>query len=335
MVRARLKFPTSIANFDKSPLSAKSEISYELAMTQTRSEDRMSSSKTTGQEEKKEPAAFGGTERSPVTYNTYLKVDDLKRLQVCLSSPPHHDEPLFIIIHQTYELWFKLILHELDTVIEYMRANNVRRANFFMRRIVEIMKVLVNQIHILETMTPQDFLGFRDNLNPASGFQSSQFREVEFAAGLREERMLEHFRSDPDAFEKLTARFAAPTLETIFYDLLEANGFALPREHWAEHHKRPEDKSEATQAESRARVTELRKIYYESDKYHDIYNLSESLIDFDELISLWRAHHVTVVERIIGFKPGTGGSEGVGYLRSTLTKRAFPELWQVRSILGM
>ncbi|MBX9695589.1 MAG: tryptophan 2,3-dioxygenase [Cyanobacteria bacterium] len=292
----------------------------------------MSGSKTTGQQEKKPPAAYG-TDHTPVTYNTYLKVEDLKSLQTCLSSPPHHDEPLFIIIHQTYELWFKLILHELDTVIEYMQANNIRRATFFMRRIVEIMKVLVNQIHILETMAPQDFLGFRDNLNPASGFQSSQFREIEFAAGLRDQRMLEHFKTDAVAFEKLTQRFTAPTLETLFYDLLEANGFVLPREHWGEQHKRPDERSEAGQKESTERISELRKIYYESDKYHDINNLTEVLIDFDELISLWRAHHVTVVERIIGFKVGTGGSEGVGYLRSTLTKRAFPELWQVRSFL--
>src|ERR1700722_18562115 len=116
-------------------------------------------------------------QHTSLTYNSYLKVHDLKQLQICKTDPPHHDEPLFIVIHQTYELWFKLILHEIDEAMKLLADNQVRRATHFLRRVVAIMKVLVGQIHILETMTPQDFLGFRNSLNPASGFQSTQFRE--------------------------------------------------------------------------------------------------------------------------------------------------------------
>jgi tryptophan 2,3-dioxygenase len=292
-------------------------------------------------ETKKEGAPahdYGGTGRSPLTYNSYLKVANLKELQICQSNPAHHDEPLFIIIHQTYELWFKLILHELDEVFNLMRERKVRRATFFIRRIVAIMKVLVNQIHILETMSPKDFLGFRSKLNPASGFQSSQFREIEFILGLRHPRLLEHFRQEPSAYEALQARYKQTTLEDAFYELLETFDFKLPRD------KPPVPEAKAADAsvhppdetpEQLERIQELKRLYDESEKYGDLHDLAESLIDFDELISLWRTHHVTVVERIIGFKRGTGGSEGVAYLRTTLTKRAFPDLWKLRTHLEL
>lgn len=268
---------------------------------------------------------YGGS-HTPLTYNNYLKVEELKELQVCQSDPNHHDEPLFIIIHQTYELWFKLILHELDSVVEFMKEGNCRKASFYMKRVVAIMKVLVNQIHILETMSPRDFLGFRNNLNPASGFQSSQFREVEFMAGLRNEHMLKHFQKDNAAYEKLLERYNSTSLGELFYQMLEKEGLKLPRE--------SEDDSDEKKEELQLkRINELRKLYEETDKYYDLHNLAELLMDLDELIGLWRTHHVTVVERIIGFKRGTGGSEGVGYLRTTLTKRCFPDLWQLRTHL--
>ncbi len=263
---------------------------------------------------------------SPLTYNSYLKVDEIKQLQICQSSPPHHDEPLFIIIHQSYELWFKLVLHELDMVFELMAAGNVRRCIFYMRRVVAILKVLVQQIHILETMSPKDFLGFRYNLNPASGFQSSQFREIEFAGGLKEPRMLEHFRSDPTAYENLRRRFEQPSLQDAFYDLLRGNGFNLST-------PAPDASEEVVSQCEDQRVRELLKLYNDQDKYGELHDLAETLIDFDELIFLWRTHHVTVVERIIGFKRGTGGSEGVGYLRTTLVKRCFPDLWKLRTVM--
>ncbi len=258
---------------------------------------------------------YGGTQGSPVTYNKYLRVHDLKELQVCLSDPPHHDEPLFIIIHQTYELWFKLVLHELDTVQALLAEDNVRRANFFLRRVVAILKLLVQQIHILETMSPQDFLGFRHNLNPASGFQSSQFREVEFTLGAKDERMLEHFKPDAHAYESLKKCFAKPSVLDSFNALLKRKGFALP------------------EGDEDARVKELAKLYKNDDSVADLTDLAELLVEIDELVYLWRVNHVTVVERIIGFKRGTGGSEGVGYLQSTLTKRCFPDLWKVRTVL--
>ncbi len=258
---------------------------------------------------------YGGTQGSPVTYNKYLHVNELKTLQVCLSDPPHHDEPLFIIIHQTYELWFKLILHELDTVKSLLAEDNIRRANFFLRRVIATMKLLVQQIHILETMSPQDFLGFRHNLNPASGFQSSQFREVEFTLGAKDARMLEHFKPDAIAYEGLKDRFEQPSIQDAFTSLLKRNGFTLP------------------EGDEDARVKELAKLYRNDDTYADLSDLAELLVEIDELVYLWRVNHVTVVERIIGFKRGTGGSEGVGYLQSTLTKRCFPDLWKVRTVL--
>lgn len=267
-------------------------------------------------------------ESSPLTYNKYLKVDELKSLQICQSDPPHHDEPLFIIIHQAYELWFKLILHELDDVFHYMNINKVRRANFYMKRVVTVFRLLVQQIHLLETMAPKDFLGFRYKLNPASGFQSSQFREIEIAGGMRDQRLIEHFKSDPVAYEQLKKRNAQPSLPEAFYDLLRRRGFTLSVP--------PADADEETQnAAQEERIRELLKLYDEEDDYPDLHDLAESFMDFDQCIFLWRMNHVTVVERMIGFKKGTGGSDGVAYLRTTLFKRCFDDLWKLRSYLEL
>jgi len=274
------------------------------------------------------PMGFGGITsggHTSLTYNSYLKVEDLKSLQICQSDPAHHDEPLFIIIHQTYELWFKLIIHELDLVVELMKEDRVRKATHFMKRVSAIMRVLVAQIHILETMAPRDFLGFRHKLNPASGFQSSQFREIEFMAGLKDERMLSHFQSDKEAHEALSKRFNGETLGEVFYEMLRRHTFTLPM-------PKPSDDEETVKKLEAERIRELCRMY-EDESLTDLHDLAESFIDLDELISLWRTHHVTVVERIIGFKRGTGGSEGVGYLRSTLHKRCFPELWSLRTAL--
>lgn len=264
-----------------------------------------------------------------LSYNNYLKVEELKGLQVCMSDPPHHDEPLFIIIHQTYELWFKLILHEIDEAMRLLNEGNVVRATWFMRRVATIFKqVLVNQIHILETMMPVDFLGFRSKLNPASGFQSSQFREIEFATGMKEPRVLQFFANEPGALEQMQKRLDQPSLSDAFYDLLVARGFSVAT-------SIVEDESEQCLEAHQQRVQELRKIYEHPENYYDLYELAETLVDLDENIALWRTHHVTVVERIIGFKKGTGGSEGVGYLRSTLVKRGFPDLWNVRTAIDL
>jgi tryptophan 2,3-dioxygenase len=261
---------------------------------------------------------------SPLTYNSYLKVSELKQLQVCESTPAHHDEPLFIIIHQSYELWFKLILHEFDAVFESIKKGRVRRATFYMHRINEIMKLLVQQIHILETMKPKEFLGFRYNLSPASGFQSSQFREIEFAGGIKDIAILEHFRDDKPAFKALKVRYDSPSLADLFYELLAASGIRVPA---------AKMQPGGSRAFTDEQLRELTRLYVEEDAFGDLHDLAESLVEFDEQLFFWRVNHVTVVERMIGFKRGTGGSEGVGYLRSTLDKRCFPELWQIRTYL--
>lgn len=264
---------------------------------------------------------------SSLTYNKYLRVNELKGLQQCHSTPPHHDEPLFIVIHQTYELWFKLILHEIDEALKLIPQKKLRRATFYLRRVVAIMKVLVGQIHILETMTPYDFLGFRRVLNPASGFQSTQFREIEVACGLKDRQLIEHFKDDEIAFKELSKRLDSRTLLDEFYDVLREDGFNLPQPYAVD----SADPESLTRQE--VRLQSLRKIYEHADDYALYFDLAEVLVDIDEHLSLWRSNHATVVERVIGFKRGTGGSEGVGYLRSTLSKRCFPDLWNVRTVL--
>src|SRR5215813_449957 len=165
---------------------------------------------------------------APLSYNSYLKVQDLISLQNCLSDPVHHDELLFITVHQAYELWFKQILHELDAAIALLSEDRLPAATRAMRRVVEIEKLLVSQIHILETMTPISFLAFRDELNPASGFQSMQFREIEFASGLKDKDILREFASDQFAHERLAARMARPTLAECFYRVLQRRGLQAP-----------------------------------------------------------------------------------------------------------
>lgn len=269
-----------------------------------------------------EPAVF---RRSDLTYNTYLKVEELLGLQQCQSDPAHHDEMLFIVIHQAYELWFKLILLEVENAMRYMAEGKVLRAHHFLRRVVEIQKLLVNQIHILETMTPIEFLGFRDHLMPASGFQSTQFRELEFMAGLKDESYFKHFE-DQAQLANLRRRMAGTDLWEGFQKLLYDKGFNVP-----EAVVRPT----APDGPERERLMKaLAQIYNNPESHMDIYMLAEELVDFDTQLALWRFHHVSVVERVIGFKTGSGGSSGAAYLRSTVGKKAFPFLWEVRSHLG-
>ncbi len=250
----------------------------------------------------------------PLTYGSYLKVPELLGLQENRSAPAHHDEPLFIIIHQVYELWFKLMLHEIDSAVELLGADRVGEATRLLRRVVEVQRVLVAQVKVLETMRPQDFLGFRYHLNPASGFQSIQFREIEFLLGLKDPRILEHLRSEPEETARLAARLATPSLADAFAALLR-------RRH-------PEAAGEDRQLEA------LVAIYEAPEAHADLLALAEVLLDIDENLSIWRAHHVQMVERMIGARRGTGGSEGVAYLQSTLPKRAFPDLWRVRTRIG-
>ena len=250
---------------------------------------------------------------APLSYNQYLKVPELIGLQTTLSAPTSHDELLFIVIHQTYELWFKQILHEIDASIRWMREGRMFRANHSLRAVNSIEKVIVSQIHILETMAQIGFLEFRDKLNPASGFQSMQFRELEFVSGAKDENILRTFKDDEFALKRLTGRFNQPTLAEEFWQLLQRNGFAIENEE--------------------AKIVSTVEILTHPEKYADLFIMQDLLVEHDENIALWRYSHVLMVERMLGMKRGTGGSEGSGYLRTTLSKKFFPELWEARTRL--
>jgi len=264
----------------------------------------------------------------PLSYNKYLRVQDLINLQDCLSSPAHHDELLFITVHQAYELWFKQVLHELDAAIVSLEEDRVPVATRALRRIVEIEKLLVNQIHILETMTPISFLAFRDELNPASGFQSMQFREIEFSSGLKDKTIVREFESDKFAYERLQARMARPSLPESFYRMLERRGLSAP--------PTPADADAAQQRKSyEERTRAVLEILTHFETRYEEFQLAEAMLEHDEYFSLWRSHHIKMVERMVGAKRGTGGSEGIGYLKTTLDKKFFPELWEARTYLDI
>lgn len=267
--------------------------------------------------------AFGLTaaEGEPrLSYGSYLRIGELIRLQSLQSDPPQHDELLFIVVHQVYELWFRQLLHELDAVTARLDADDPLGARRLLERCTEIQRVLIAQIKVLETMTPNDFLEFRDRLMPASGFQSMQFRCIEFRCGLKEPSHLAQHAPDSEEHAALQRRLREPTLGERFYALLRRRSFKLP---------------EGAEPEIRnLRVRELTRLYEEPEAHYDLYLLTEALIAFDQMFGLWRLHHVEMVERMIGAKPGTGGSEGVAYLRRTLGRRFFPELWELRSYLS-
>jgi tryptophan 2,3-dioxygenase len=258
-----------------------------------------------------------------ITYGGYLKIDELINLQELQSDPPQHDETLFIIIHQVYELWFKQMLHELDTIVEKLDNDEVLAAIRLLRRCIEIERLLVSQVAVLETMTPMDFLTFRDHLMPASGFQSSQFREVEFVCGLKDINFLHNFEIESFQYARLRHRLDSPAIKDAFEALLRRREFDLPEptepQDAAAHHKR---------------ISELIRIYQEAEKHYDLFLLAESLIEFDEAFIIWRLRHVKMAERMIGSKVGTGGSEGVAYLQSTTTQKFFPDLWELRTYLS-
>jgi tryptophan 2,3-dioxygenase len=265
---------------------------------------------------------------SPLNYDGYLKVPELIALQQCRSNPAHHDEMLFIIIHQVYELWFRLILHECDGAIATMISNDTFTAERQLGRLVEIQRILIQQIHILETMLPVDFLAFRDRLKPASGFQSGQFREIEFVSGLKDPAILKVFESEPEVHSRLERRLASPSLGDAFYSLLSQRGLQIPRQPSRE-------ETEAWNEWCDKAIEQIVKIYSMPSEFSDLFRLAERLIEFDENLSLWRFHHIRMVERTIGFKQGTGGSEGVGYLLHTLSRKSFPELWRARTYLEL
>ena len=258
-----------------------------------------------------------------VTYSSYLKVDELLALQQPRSEGPEHDEMLFIVIHQVYELWFKELLHELDRVGRLLEDDEPHRAQHTLMRILRILKVMVAQLDILETMTPLEFFSFRQRLEAASGFQSDQFRQIEFLLGLKSERAIRRFAEGSRARTALERRYREPTLWDAFLRFLSHEKYPVPEPLLARDVVAPLEPS-----------TEVQQILV--DVYRkDIKNaaLCERLVDLDEGIQEWRYRHAKMVERTIGAKPGTGGSAGAAYLRETVGRPIFPDLWEIRSQL--
>ena len=258
-----------------------------------------------------------------VTYTSYLKIDELLQLQKPLSDGPQHDEMLFIVIHQVYELWFKELLHELDFLSVQLDRRDAPRALGTLRRVLTILKVAVAQIDVLETMTPLEFLSFRERLESGSGFQSFQFREFEFALGHKQPKALDRYPEGSDARRRLQARFESPTLWDAFLRFLAGAGYPVPSEVLARDVRGPIEPSPALQAV-------LVDVYR-----RDVATASvcERLLDVDEGVQEWRYRHVKMVQRTIGTKMGTGGSEGAAYLMTTLNRPLFPDLWEIRSQL--
>jgi tryptophan 2,3-dioxygenase len=257
-----------------------------------------------------------------VTYTSYLQLERLLSSQRPFSEGPEHDEMLFIVIHQVYELWFKQMLHELDHLVARFAADDLPAATATLQRTLTILKVQVAQIDILETMSPVSFLSFRSRLEAASGFQSPQFRELEFVLGARDRRMLRHHEGTP-AHARLAARLETPSLWDAFVAFLSRAGFAVPADLLARDRTLPNPSCEP--------LHPVLVAIYRSRP--DLAQLCERLVDLDEGLQEWRYRHVKMVERTIGTKSGTGGSEGAAYLRTTLFKPLFPDLWAIRAEL--
>jgi tryptophan 2,3-dioxygenase len=246
-----------------------------------------------------------------ITYADYLALDLLLGAQKPLSGL--HDEMLFIVIHQTKELWLKQMLHELALAITLVDEDRFAPAYKAMSRISRIQSVMTLSWDVLATLTPVDYTAFRDVLGTSSGFQSVQFRELEYRLGIKDPRFLEHYPEGGEAHARLRSALDNPSLRDASHAALERAGFDLG------------DRSEQAVGEAWLQV------YRDADRWFDLYQLAEKLVDLDDALAMWRHKHVLTVERIIGNKPGTGGSAGAAYLRSTLDKRAFPELWSMRT----
>lgn len=266
---------------------------------------------------------WGGTEvafgeqGARLTYGSYLRLPVLLDAQHLESDPPAHDELLFITIHQVYELWFKQLLHESTAARDAMLTTDEDRiwwAQHLLQRMHVIERVLVQQVDVLETMTPQDFLQFRQTLAPASGFQSVQYRELEFLSGAKDASFVQRFKGlTSEERERLRRRLEEPTLWDAFLVVLASRGLDV--------------------SSDEAVLDSVRRSAHDRASYADVWALAEALLQHDELAAGWRARHVVMVERMIGTKTGTGGSSGADYLRSRLDLRYYPLLWELRSVL--
>ena len=255
----------------------------------------------------------------PLTYRTYLELDQLLDLQHPRSTPAEHDEMLFIVIHQVYELWFKLLLHEADKLRRELSADDLYGAIATFQRMRTVMKTLVAQLDVLETMTPRSFASFRDRLDTASGFQSSQFRELEFVLGYKRAGLARPGSPVPDT-RRLAERLEERTVLDHWYEFLSTRGLNVPDRLRQRDVRQPVVPDEALQAE-------LLRAY---QSMPDLVVLFELMLDFDEGLQEWRYRHVKVVERTIGAKLGTGGSAGVEFLKGTLFRPLFADLWAIR-----
>jgi len=260
------------------------------------------------------------------SYGDYLCLGQLLSAQKPRSPQGQHDEMLFIIQHQTSELWMKLMLHELDAAVRCVKNDELEPCFKILARVAQIQRMLFEQWSVLETMTPSDYLRFRDALGPASGFQSSQYRAIEFVLGNKDATALRPHVGTADAHADLQARLARPSLYDEFLRLLARRGHAVPADRLERDFSQPYEKSEAV-------VAVFRQIYENTESYWSEYDMCEKLVDIEESFQLWRFRHMTTVKRIIGFRRGTGGSSGVAFLRKALDLVFFPELWDVRTEL--
>ena len=259
----------------------------------------------------------------PLTYSRYLQLDGLLSLQTPLSDDPEHDEMLFIITHQVYELWFKQMIHELEALQDAFDENHLSDIFRCLKRVLSILKVLVAQMDILETMSPVSFNSFRARLEAASGFQSAQFRVVEFLLGARNPQVFAHYPDGLAERERLEKLLQQPSIWDSFLHFLQDNGYAIPEELLARDLSQPVPSNGEVQQH-------LINIYRQNPLLSQI---CELLIDFDEGLQEWRYRHIKMVERTIGTKQGTGGSPGAAYLMSTMLKPLFPDLWAIRKEL--
>jgi len=258
-----------------------------------------------------------------LTYTKYLQVDELLKLQQPLSDDPEHDEMLFIITHQVYELWFKQIIHELSDFQSSLEKQNLPIAMRNLKRVLHILKVLVAQMDIIETLSPLSFRAFRDRLENSSGFQSAQFREIEFMLGRRNPKVLVHYPEGEEVHTQLEALLHQPSLWDTFLHCIHTSGYEIPTTELARDFSKPPELNESVQQQ-------LLKIYQDESL---LTQLCEHLIDLDEGLQEWRYRHIKMVERTIGNKIGSGGSSGVDYLYKTLLAPLFPDLWAIRNKL--
>ncbi len=262
-----------------------------------------------------------------LTYDGYLRLDTLLGAQQPLSDPPHHDEMLFIIQHQTSELWMKLIIHELTAAREHLRHDRLEPCFKILARVKQVQQQLFNQWAVLETLTPSEYAQFRGVLGHASGFQSRQFRELEFMLGNKDAGYLTVFEHDPPTHARLTEALQTPSIYDEFLRYLNRQGHPVPPE-------RVERDWSAAYEQHPGVVAVFKTIYEDTKRHWAAYDMCEKLVDVEENFQLWRFRHLKTVERVIGYKPGTGGSSGVSFLRKAMDFRLFPELIEVRTYIG-